>query len=191
MEWHWRELRSILHHLPHAVGHVLHHEDAALVKVGLPGIALRAPLDTGPRIVIEKDMDPSVARSEQNLGLLLHDYLHYLPQYDASTKEAEELLEHWRKIIAQQPQRLATARQSYWNSEHAKQFWQDRIGHYRAESGIAADGLPELADAWERVSGAEYPVHPAMSPDAKARQWEDLVIRNRMHKLTMAKVQLG
>jgi hypothetical protein len=97
VEWHWSEALSIFHHFPHSVGDLLHHENPEMVKAGLPGLILAnkstatPPLiasgtSSSPRIALEKDIDPAISRSEQNFGLLIHDYLHTLPEYKAETK---------------------------------------------------------------------------------------------------------
>ncbi len=76
---------------------------------------------------IDKDLDPAITRSQQNFGLLVRDYLHNLPGYHSQGNESEALLEHWRKILLKQPQRLAEAHMHSWNSERSQLFWQGKL----------------------------------------------------------------
>jgi hypothetical protein len=201
MEWHWTEFFTLLHHLPHSVDDLLHHEDKELVKAGIMGFTVKAPLDrqkhhlilpdkiiappTAPsgEISIEKDIDPSVSRSQQNIGLLIHDYLHKLPVYEPNSKEAALLLEHWRKILVEQPQRLAQAKTTYWHSEKAKEFWQERIRRTKPDHII-------YMEDWEHSAGAPAP-HPSTLGARQEKQWQDLVIRNRLHNLTEYLCRMG
>lgn len=123
MEWHWTELPSLLHHLPEALHNLLTHEDKDLVKAALYDINPSAHADTvRHRLIlpdamhdesegapsegsIEKTMDAGVLRAEQNLHLLAHDYLAMLPDYKASSAYAEQLIEHWHRILLEQPKR--------------------------------------------------------------------------------------
>ena len=193
MEWHWSDALSIFHHFPHSLGDLLHHENPELVKAGLPGLILtgKAPVTTpvvlsgatsSSSITLEKDIDPAIARSQQNFGLLIRDYLHTLPEYKAETHQGEVLLEHWRNILLEQPQRLAEAHLDSWNNERSRHFWHERLSHYSTDFGIVADHFPNAMDDWERSAGTIAP-DPKTLGILKTHQWQDLVIRQRLHKL--------
>lgn len=194
MQWHLPDIPLLFHHLPHAVADLQKREDPRLVAAGIgqlkpvaPKLAVKHRLilphdDASPAtIAIEKDINPSFARSEQNLGLLLHDYLHTLPEYTPSGKDAEALLEHWRVLLTEQPQRLAEAHLELWNTDHAKHFWQDRLKLHPLEHE-AAPHVPMPFD-WERTAGAPAPDISQLG-QLKVQQWRDLIIRNRMAALT-------
>jgi hypothetical protein len=176
MGWDWHDTLHILHHLPHAHHDLLHHEDKKLVQAGVPGL-IRKDAGPPPLIGIEKNIDPGISRTEHNLGLLVRDYLHTLPDYIPETEEGEALMRHWRKILMDQPQRLAEMHMDSWNSERSRQFWRERLKHY-AEDPSHYHGV---IDDWERSAGAEG-TPPANLGLVKSRQWHDLVIRQRLHK---------
>jgi hypothetical protein len=213
MKWHLEDIPSLLAHLPHAVHDLMHHEDKQLVSgakntllattlentprhslVGVPLPTNTLSLDqdaqrSAPSVTIEKTIDPFTQRSAQNMQLLIHDYLYHLPSYEAGAHEGEKLLEHWRKIIQEQPHRLAVAKSSYWNTPEANAFWRQHLSSYRTDMGVTADAFPESHD-WQRMAGthihdSNYEVcHPAQFSATKARQWQDLVIRSRLHQIT-------
>ncbi len=186
MQWHWHEWPSLLHHLPHSVTDLLHREDKQLVDVGIGGFTVAVPkedqkhkliIPEAPDIVaIEKAIDPAVARSQQNMELLIHDYLHTLPVYVPSSKAAEQLLEHWRKIMLEQPQRIAEAKEAFWNSEKAKAYWQERLKH------IHPDHIVYQGD-WELAAGTPVPP-PEIQSAMQQKKWQDLVIRQRLSAVT-------
>ncbi|MBY0406094.1 MAG: hypothetical protein K2Q01_00240 [Rickettsiales bacterium] len=183
MKWEIPHLHGAWHHLPHALTDLLHKEDEALVKAGAPGLTVRRQ-QAAPRIAIEKDIDPAISRSEQNMALLIHDYLETLPQFSASDQHSEALLEHWRKIILEQPQRLAEAHLDSWHNERSRAFWKEKLKHYDTSFGIHADAFPLAMDDWERSAGAGIiPLKTLAS--LKTKQWQDLVIRERLHKLDL------
>ena len=181
MEWHWTEALNVFHHFPHSIGDLLHHENKALVKAGIPGLMIKPATAVS---AIEKDIDPAISRSQQNFGLLIRDYLHTLPEYTSETKPADALLEHWRKILLEQPQRLAEAHMHSWNNERSRGFWHERLSHYKTDFGISADHFPTAMDDWERSAGSVIPTPKALSA-MKTKQWQDLVIRQRIHKLDL------
>jgi|GEM_PF-2077450 len=193
MHWHLREALALFHHMPHSLGDLLHHEDKALVKAGAAGIiaqpsGIRHSLilpdsgaDAAPRIAIEKDIDPGVSRSEQNLGLLIQDYLHSLPEYSAHTMEGEALLQHWRKILLEQPQRLAEAHMDSWNNERSRLFWKERLSH---QASHLDDQIIHPVDDWERSAGTLVPPTRILGL-IDSRRWQDLVIRQRLHNLEL------
>lgn len=214
MKWHLEDIPSLLAHLPHAVHDLMHHEDKLLVSdakkalrpvamenmprhsvIGGSNVPIPAPTvirdaqREAPSVTIEKTMDPFTQRSAQNMELLIHDYMYHLPSYEAGSHEGEKLLEHWRKIIQEQPHRLAVAKSSYWNTPEAKAFWRQHLSTYRTDMGITADAFPEWAD-WQRMAGVHINDanremrNPAQFSAAKARQWQDLVIRSRLHQIT-------
>jgi hypothetical protein len=132
----------------------MHHEDAFLLNKALENLKIKehtsAPrhhISTdAPRISIEKTLDPIVQRSVQNIGLLLHDYVNQLPAFDASNAETEKLLEHWREIMLEHPQRLATSHMSHGHDEKTKNFWRGESprGKPRGISLIQAALAPYL-----------------------------------------------
>jgi hypothetical protein len=175
MEWHWHELSSLFHHLPHSVAELLHHEDPAIVKAGIMDFVVQPPASSGV-IAIEKDIDPAVSRSQQNMELLLRDYLHTLPVFVPNSKAAEQLLEHWRKIMLDQPQRIAEAKESFWHSEKAKAYWQERLKH------VAPDHVIYQGE-WELAAGTPIPP-PEIMNLMEQKKWRDLVIQQRLHVVT-------
>lgn len=189
--WHPQEWFSLVHHLPHSLHDLLHHEDKALVHAGISGLTpqpsreeQKPPLILTDNIAshaagglsLEKDIDPAIARSQHNIGLLIHDYLHTLPVYEANSKEAELLLEHWRKILLLQPERLAEAKTSYWHSDKAKEYWQEHIHRLKADPLV-------YSGEWDLAASLSA-LHPQALGARKSRQWQDLVIRQRLHKQT-------
>lgn len=202
MEWHWPEALTLYHHLPHSIGDLLHHEDKTLVSAGVPGIVkdgggkhhrlilpdtITGGTDTSsaaPRVAIEKDMDPAISRSQQNLGLLMRDYLRSLPGYSAHSMEGEALLAHWRRILLEQPQRFAEAQMHSWSGERLRLFWQERLNRHKSEYDIDKDPIIHPVDDWERSAGAFVPPQKMLGT-MKSKQWQDLVIRERLHKLDL------
>lgn len=169
------------HHYPHALHDLMHHEDKTLLQKGAKGISATRPSNS---IDIEKNIDPGIARSEQNLGLLIQDYLKTLPEYTSETHQSEALIEHWRKLLTEQPRRLAEAHLESWNNEKSRHFWHERLQHYHTDFGIKADHFPNAIDDWERSAGTFSPPAHAQGP-IKTKQWEDLLIRQRIHLLDL------
>lgn len=170
------DLSHLFHHYPRSFHDLLHHEDAALVKAGAPGLIKTAP---PPQSAIQKDADPAINRSSQNFGLLLHDYFKELPAYSAQNDAGEALLRHWRKILQEQPQRLAEAHFDSWNNERSRHFWLEHLKHHEQ-----SPHFPTVLDDWERSAGTVTPPPVALGM-MKTRQWQDLVIRQRIHKLDL------
>lgn len=181
MHWHPTELSSIFHHFPHSFSDLLHREDKELVKAGWPGLLLkkRDPVGEPSQSAIGRDIDPSIARSQQNIGLLMHEHLLTLPEYVAQTAEAEQLIQHWEKILLEQPHRLAEAHLESWHHEESKQFWQEHLRHHDVEHHL------HPLDDWEKVAGTPL-ISQADLGTLKAKQWHDLVIRQRLHNLDLA-----
>lgn len=187
MHWQWTELLELLHHFPHAIHDLAHREDKQIVQAGLPGLVMHPPgvANPIPAGVLEKDIDPAIDRSRQNLGLLVKEYLATLPQYQAHTPESQALLEHWRKILQEQPERLSQAKLESWKHEHAGHFWRDRLNRYTAYVGTGPEHFPNPLDDWERSAGSVPP--PQFTLGAmKTKQWQDMVIRQRLHDLDQA-----
>ncbi len=176
------DISALFHHYPRSLHDLMHHEDKTLLAEGLPGI--RAKPAGSVHSNIEKDLDPAIARSQQNFGLLVRDYLHTLPEYSSQTEAGEALLRHWRKILMEQPQRLAESHMDSWNNERSRHFWQDRLKHYHTDFGIHADHFPTAMDDWERSAGAVTPPPEALRI-MKTKQWQDLLIRQRIHNLDL------
>ena len=198
MKWHPSDIPGLMTHLPEAVRDLMHHEDTELVQAAVDALKrdaagegerhhiaelLNAPVIAAPAnpsqagaetLSIEKSLDPLSQRSAENMGLLLHDYLYHLPTFRPSGSEGEKLLEHWRQILLEQPERMAVARQSYWNSPEAKEFWKHRLSQYRTDFGITHDMFPDFWEDWQRAAGAEHALmHPAEKGVSKERQWQD------------------
>lgn len=178
MVWHI----PLFHHLPHSYHDLLHHEDKALVKAGASGLVRKS--DPSPLISIEKSIDPGIDRSTQNLGLLVADYIRMLPDYVPETEQAEALIKHWKKILLEQPQRLAEAHLDSWNSQHSRAFWHEHLRHFSTDMGITADHFPNAIDDWERAAGAPTPPIKVQGI-LKEKQWQDLVMRQRLHNLDL------
>ncbi|MEK6746528.1 MAG: hypothetical protein AABY33_05810 [Pseudomonadota bacterium] len=188
MHWHFEDIPLLIHNLPRALHDLMQHEDKSLVNKGVKTILKTQP----PLVSIEKTLDPMAQRSAQNIGLLLHDYLQQLPSFDVSHAEGEKLLEHWREIMIEQPQRLATAHQSHWHDESSKAFWHDKIASHHTDFGITSDSFPDAWDDWQRASGIGHNVgNPKQLSVMKQKQWQDLVIRSRLHKETMTRWNEG
>ena len=183
MQKHWTDTLSIFHHLPRSLGDLMHHEDKELLKAGASGLRIKESTSS-PKIAIEKDIDPAISRSQQNFGLLVHDYLSAVPEYASETAQGEALLEHWRKILLEQPQRLAEAHLDSWNNERSRHFWHERLHHYKTDFGIAADHFPTAIDDWERSAGSVVPDMKTLGV-MKTKQWQDFVIRQRIHNLDL------
>jgi hypothetical protein len=181
MHWNPMEILELFHLLPHAHHDLLAHEDKALVAAGAPGIIRSA--GTPPAVSIEKSIDPAIDRSAHNMGLLIRDYVRRLPGYISQTEQAEALMQHWRKLLLEQPERLAQAQLSSWNSARSRHFWHERLRH------LTSDHFPEAMDAdriesWERSAGT--PQLPTRAQGiVKTRQWQELVLRQRLHTLDL------
>ena len=180
MQWH--DALSLFHHLPHSYHDLLHHEDKALVKAGASGLVRTS--DAAPLIGIEKSIDASIDRNQQNFELLVNDYLRQLPHYVPETEQAEQLLKHWRAILQEQPRRLAEAHLDSLNSEHARKFWHEHLSHYHTDLGITADHFPEAMIDWERAAGSPMPPVKVQGL-IKSKQWQELVLRQRLHNLDL------
>ena len=205
MKLHTHDATLLLLHLPQALHDLMHHEDVGLVgaefsKTHAQAIknisaeqSLSAKQTDAPSslISIEKSLDPMVQRSVQNIGLLLHDYMSQLSAFDVSNPEREKLLEHWREILLEQPQRLSTAKPSHWHDERSKAFWQEKLSGHAEKYGISPDIFTAAWDDWQRESGL---TGKEMSSDRlqkmQQRQWQDLVMRARLHHET-EKYHLG
>ncbi|NBO19159.1 MAG: hypothetical protein EBV03_08055 [Proteobacteria bacterium] len=189
MEWSWHDIMALFHHVPHAVDDLRKHEDAALVRAGLRDMQLLAKPETrhtlilpqdAPQLSVQKDINPAMSRSEANLGLLLRDYLNTLPGYHAPTDASQALLEHWRHILTEQPRRLAEVHAELSSGDRARHFWQDRLRHMT--TAVPGVDSPNPVDDWERAAGAPLPL-PRFLKEVKTKQWQDLVIRKRLHDL--------
>jgi hypothetical protein len=197
MEWHFSDIASIFHHLPHSLGDLLNHEDKSLVSAGAPGLVIKpsgeggghrlilpdsASGDSGviPGSGIEKDMEPS--RAQQDFSLIIRDYLRGLPGFSAQNRQGEALLAHWRRILLEQPRRLAEAQLETWNDERFREFWKERLSHYSTDFGIGDGKGLFPADDWERAAGTLVPSIDRLG-GIKSKQWQDLVIRQRLHNL--------
>ncbi len=186
MQWHFEDIPLLMHNLPRALHDLMRHEDVNIVKKGVEALPIVNSIP--PLISIEKTLDPMAQRSAQNIGLLLHDYLQQLPSFDVSSDEGEKLLEHWREIMIEQPQRLAVAHQSHWHDESSKAFWHDKIASHHTDLGITSDSFPDAWDDWQRASGIGHNIGNIKQLSAmKQKQWQDLVIRSRLHKETVAR----
>lgn len=181
MDWHLPELLSIWHHLPRAQAHLESREDAALVKQALSGFQ-RLEVRPSEVLALEKSMDPSISRTEANIGLLVRDYLRSLPGFHASDHASQALVEHWRKLLLEQPRRLAEAHLESWNDERTQSFWKERLSHFRTD--VPGVDFQLDAEDWERAAGMPA-VHPQLLGHTKEKQWQDLVIRQRLHLLDM------
>lgn len=135
---------------------------------------------------IGKNLSPELLRTQQNLPLLLKEYARTLPGYHPATAEGEKLLERWRALLLEQPRRMAEAKLSQWNTPEIVAFWKARLAHYRDAAGYEiGDFLSPLED-WEHAASAcAHLPHPATLGARKARQWQDFVIRNRIHESTL------
>lgn len=190
MQWHFEDIPLLLHNLPHAVHDLMQHEDKHIVQKGIKALNIDQPpypppLSASPKISIEKSIDPMAQRAAQNIGLLLHDYINQLPSFDVSHADGEKLLEHWREVMLMHPQRLATTQQGHWHNESSKAFWHGKITSHHANLGITLDNFPDAWDDWQRASGIGHNIgNINQLPAMKRNQWQDLVIRSRLHKET-------
>lgn len=184
MPWNFDDISFLLHNLPMALHDLMLHEDKELVEKNLPLLPIIKPI-VSPLISIEKSIDPLVQLSAQNIGLLLNNYLQQLPSFDMSSAEGEALLNHWKHILSQQPQRLEVAKKSHWHDENSKSFWHDKIASYHTDFGITVDSFPDAWDDWQRASGVGHNTGNVKQLSAmRQKQWQDLVIRTRLHKET-------
>ena len=195
MKWHVDDIPFLLTHLPHAVHDLLHHEDATMVKKTLvnlkPNVDSTAPrhhilTEASPAISIEKTLDPIAQRSAQNIGLLLHDYISQLPSFDVSDPEARRLVEHWRKIMLEQPERLATAHLSHGHDEKTKNYWRDKLLAHSKALGLSPEVMMDAWDDWQRTSAIGHDIgNPLQKQAMQEKQWQDLVMRARLHHETV------
>ena len=194
MKWHVSDIPFLLTQLPRALHDLAEREDTQLVRETLPalapkhnadGLRHRIVSDVPPLVSIEKTLDPALQRSVQNIGLLLHDYLHGLPGFDPSDPEAERLMRHWHEILLEQPDRLAASPASQWHEERLKNFWQNRLVH----SARPPDAPGITGDDWQRAAAAALNLRlsSAQRQAMQQRQWQDLVIRSRLHHETKAR----
>ncbi len=189
MHWHFEDIPFLIHNIPHALHDLMLHEDTETVKKTIAAIPVNRPTSAPPKISIEKTIDPIAQRAAQNIGLLLHDYLNQLPSFDISHAESEKLLEHWRKVLLEQPHRLATAQQGHWHNDNSKTFWQNKIADHHAELGITPDNFIDSWDDWQRASGAGHSTGSINQLSAmKKKQWEETVMRARFHKEVMGRM---
>lgn len=200
MEWHIDDIPWLSHHLPHALHDLMVHEDAAIVKKGISALRLNSGAEilrhriigasdsVSPAISVEKSLDPQAQRSAESIGLLLHDYLAQLPSFTPSALEGEKLLEHWQRILLEHPQRMGVAKQSNWHDGKAKVFWQQRLINHHRNLGIRPDAFSDAWDDWQRASGIGHDTSYLLQlPAMKQKQWQDLVIRSRLHHETSAR----
>lgn len=200
MKWHVQDIPFLLTHLPHAVRDLLHHEDAVMVRNALVHVqpdtsdaARRHHIvtESAPCISIEKTLDPMAQRAAQNIGLLLHDYISQLPSFDVSSAESKRLVEHWQKILLEQPQRLSTAHLSHGHDEKTKAFWREKLLAHSTALGISPEAMMDAWDDWQRASGIGHTTnHPLQQQAMQEKQWQDLVIRSRLHHETMQRYLL-
>jgi hypothetical protein len=195
MKWHIHDIGFLVSHLPHAVHDLIHHEDTALVKntlvnlkprVESGGIGLQSVAGDPSVISIEKTLDPVAQRAAQNIGLLLHDYISQLPSFDVSDPEARRLVEHWRKIMLEQPERLSNVHLSHGHSEKTKNYWRDKLLSHSKALGISPEVMMDAWDDWQRTSAIGHDVGSLRQKQAmQEKQWQDLVMRARLHHETM------
>lgn len=193
INWHLEDIPLLVHSIPQALHDLMQHEDASIVQKGLATLPVVLPpnikeKETSSNISIEKSIDPMAQRAAQNIGLFLHDYINQLPSFDVSHADGEKLLKHWQKIILEHPQRLAVAKKSHWNDESCKAFWHEKIATHHTDFGITSDSFPDAWDDWQRASGIGHNTgNINQLPAMKQKQWQDLIIRTRLHNETMAK----
>ena len=188
MHWHFEDIPLLIHNLPRALHDLMQNEDKDVVSQGVKGLSMT----TSPSISIEKTLDPMAQRSAQNIGLLLHDYLSQLPSFEVSHAEGEKLLEHWREIMLEHPQRIAVAKHGHWHDDKSKAFWHDKIASHHTDFGITSDSFPDAWDDWQRASGIGHNIgNIRQLPAMKQKQWQDLIIRSRLHKETMTRWNEG
>lgn len=187
MEWHFKDIPLLIHNIPRALHDLMHHEDKELVKQGIANIAIpKNVTSSATAISIEKTIDPMALRAAQNIGLLLHDYLQQLPSFEVSHSDGEKLLEHWRKIILEQPQRLAIAKRTHWHDENTKAFWHNKIVSHQKDIGITSENFPDAWYDWQRASGIGHDIGNINQLQAmQQKQWQELMIRSRLHKETV------
>lgn len=166
----------------------MQHEDKEIVRKGLAALHIKNLASSKPPdISIEKTLDPIAQRAAQNIGLLLHDYLAALPTFEASLSDGDKLLKHWRKIMLEQPQRLAVAKNTHWHDDNTKAFWRDKIANHHKDLGITTHSFPDSWDDWRRASGAGHEIDKLVQlPAMQQKQWQDLIIQSRLHNQTVA-----
>lgn len=179
MNLHTHDIHNLLHNLPHAVQDLFFHEDKTIVEKGLSTLPIITPKETS-RITIEKSIDPISGRSAQNIGLFLHDYLQQLPHFEESSADGEKLLAHWRKLLLEQPIRLAEGKKTNWHNEKSRDFWQSKINSNHTNLGIRKENFSATWDDWMCASGATN-VSEEQLGKMNEKQWQDFVIRTRLH----------
>ncbi len=194
LTWHFEDIPLLLNNLPHALHDLIQHEDKDVVEKNVAKLIIQPSakpiqISAAPSsISIEKSIDPLAQKSAQNIGLLLQDYLKQLPSFDASDADGDKLLEHWREVMQEHPQRLAAAQKNHWHDDNSKAFWRDKIANHHTDFGIIADSFPDAWNDWQRASGVGYNIKDIKQLSAmKQKQWQDLIIRARLHKKTMAR----
>lgn len=183
MSSHWPDPLHLFHALPHALHDLLQHEDKTLIDSGASGIVRKAT-DPTAVIGIEKSIDPAMDRTQHNFDLLVRDYLRMMPEYTPSCEHSQKLVEHWRKILAEQPHRLAQAHLESWPHEHSRHFWQQHLHHHANINDAASADVASALEHWEELVGNNR-LPLAMQAAMKHKQWEELVMRQRLHLLDL------
>lgn len=188
MHWHFEDIPLLIHNLPIALHDLMHHEDKKLVEKAAGTITQMKKVLPPSKITIEKALDPMAARSAQNIGLLLHDYLQQLPEFEVSHSDVDELLAHWRKVLMEQPKRMSTAQHSHFHDESTRAFWHDIVAAHHGNLGISHEELLGDWDNWQRMEGTQRNLQDLdRLSAAKKKQWQDLVIRTRLHQETTSR----
>lgn len=175
---------SLVTHLPHSLHDLITHEDATLIadtETKLIAPPTRRPPDaTTGGIDIARLADPELNRNMQNMQLLVADWLHNLPYFDPDHAPTKRLVEHWQQVIRSQPERLASA-QSFWGNEKTRRFWQEMLA--RQQGG--EQGLDVTFDDWQKSAGTHTIPHPLHLDRSTEKQWQDLVLRTRLHYMSL------
>ena len=169
---------EIIHSLPQAVQGLFAHENAEIVDRGFAQLQ-PLPKSTPPKISVEKSLDPIAQRSAQNIGLFLKDYLHQLPEYQATGGEGKKLLAHWKKLLLESPVRTAEGIKTNFHQDLSRNFWQDLVSG-KEPHHISKEEFHAMWDDWMRASGAKD-INPERLGKMDARQWQDFVVRTRLH----------
>lgn len=182
-----KDIPSLITHLPQSVGDLVKHEDKALIESAAPLLLdakpIAPPRGSPPKISIGKEADMGAGRDRQNMELLVHDWLHNLPDYDPEHEPVQRLIDHWQRVLKEQPKRLAEAQQAYWNTEEGKLFWHEMLKNH--PHAMKVDAFHAIWQEWERAAGVHpTPLPPDLESMRQQQQWRDLVIRSRMHGLT-------